>query len=70
MRRFFWAGTCDFYGGLCLLVWELVCRPLQYRGLGIKNLAMHGLALKSALGMAPVHRHQQAMARSPHAQRH
>ena len=43
---FFWAGKDHVNGGRCLVAWDRVCRPLEYGGLGIKNLRLQGLALR------------------------
>jgi hypothetical protein len=37
-------------GGQCLVTRENVCKPLDYGGLGIKNLHLHGLALRMQAG--------------------
>lgn len=46
MRSFFWAGKDRVNGGQCLVAWDKICRPIQYGGLGIKNLKVQALALR------------------------
>jgi hypothetical protein len=47
LRGFFWAGKKDVNGGQCLVAWDVVWRPTILGGLGIKNLRLHGLALRA-----------------------
>jgi hypothetical protein len=47
LRTFFWAGKKEVHGGQCLVAWEVVCRPEEYGGLGIKDLRLQGLALRT-----------------------
>ena len=47
MRAFFWAGAETVHGGQCLVAWENVCKPYEYGGLGVKNLRLQGLALRT-----------------------
>jgi hypothetical protein len=44
-RAFFWAAKEEVNGGQCLVTWDAVCKPTCYGGLGVKNLALQGLAL-------------------------
>ncbi|KAM0877851.1 hypothetical protein ACQ4PT_035236 [Festuca glaucescens] len=46
LRGFFWAGKDRANGGQCLVAWERVCKPLEFGGLGVKNLRLQGLALR------------------------
>jgi hypothetical protein len=46
MRAFFWAGKNEINGGQCLVAWDMICKPTHFGGLGIKNLALQGLALR------------------------
>jgi hypothetical protein len=46
-RAFFWAGKQGVSGGQCLVAWDSVYRPWSQGGLGIKNLQLQGLALRS-----------------------
>ncbi|KAM0830034.1 hypothetical protein ACQ4PT_066498 [Festuca glaucescens] len=46
MRGFFWAGKDRANGGQCLVAWERVCKPIEFGGLGVKDLRLHGLALR------------------------
>jgi hypothetical protein len=46
-RAFFWAGKQEISGGQCLVAWDNICRPWSQGGLGIKNLQLQGLALRS-----------------------
>ena len=46
MRAFFWAGKAEINGGNCLVSWWKVCKPLQFGGLGVKDLRLQGLALR------------------------
>jgi hypothetical protein len=45
-RAFFWAGKNKVNGGQCLVAWDAVCKPYEFGGLGVKNLRLHGLALR------------------------
>jgi hypothetical protein len=45
-RAFFWAGKNKVNGGQCLVAWDAVCKPYEFGGLGVKNLLLHGLALR------------------------
>jgi hypothetical protein len=47
LRAFFWAGKKQVNGGQCLVSWEAICRPLCHGGLGVKDLRLHGLALRT-----------------------
>jgi hypothetical protein len=47
LRAFFWAGKKRVHGGQCLVAWEVVCRPERDGGLGIKDLHLQGLALRT-----------------------
>jgi hypothetical protein len=33
-------------GGQCLVAWKEICKPLEFGGLGVKNLRLQGLALR------------------------
>ncbi|GJM95706.1 hypothetical protein PR202_ga12483 [Eleusine coracana subsp. coracana] len=46
MRGFLWKGHGTANGGCCLVSWNQVQRPLQYGGLGIRNLELQGWALR------------------------
>ncbi|KAM0866294.1 hypothetical protein ACQ4PT_042721 [Festuca glaucescens] len=46
MRAFFWAGKKEVHGGQCLVSWDTICKPTQFGGLGVKDLRLHGLALR------------------------
>lgn len=46
-RAFFWAGKNEMNAGQCLVAWDKICKPQRYGGLGIKNLLLQGLALRS-----------------------
>ena len=45
LRAWFWAGEEEVHGGQYLVVWNQVCRPLRYGGLGVKDLHLQGLSL-------------------------
>ena len=45
-RGFLWAGRADAHGGHCHVNWRKVCRPLEYGGLGIRDLERTGLSLR------------------------
>jgi hypothetical protein len=47
LRAFFSAGKKEVHGGQCLVVWEIVCRPDRFGGLGIKDLRFQGIALRT-----------------------
>lgn len=38
MRLFFWAGKDHVNGGHCLVARNMICKPLCFSGLGVKNL--------------------------------
>ena len=40
-------GKKEAIAGRCLVAWDTVCRPVIYGGLGIKDLRLHGLALRT-----------------------
>jgi hypothetical protein len=44
---FFWAGKKTVHGGQCLVAWDAICSPKIYGGLGIKDLRLHGIALRT-----------------------
>jgi hypothetical protein len=44
-RSFIWVGRKDSNGGHCHVNWEKVCRPLQYGGLGVPDLARMAISL-------------------------
>jgi hypothetical protein len=46
-RGFYWAAKEQANGGQCLVAWDKVCLPYKFGGLGIKNLRIQGLALRS-----------------------
>jgi hypothetical protein len=43
---FFWAASERASGGQCLVAWDQLCKPLEYGGLGIKDLKLQSLALR------------------------
>jgi hypothetical protein len=45
-RGFLWAGRKEANGGNCHVNWNRVCRPIQFGGLGVQNMAKAGLALR------------------------
>jgi hypothetical protein len=45
-RGLFWSDKDKAHGGQCLVAWNQVCKPLEYGGLGVKNLRLQGLALR------------------------
>jgi hypothetical protein len=46
-RAFFWAGKKTVHGGQCLVAWDVICSPKRLGGLGIKDLRLHGIALRT-----------------------
>jgi hypothetical protein len=46
LKGFFWAGKERANGGQCLVAWEQIAKPQEFGGLGVKNLRLHGLALR------------------------
>ena len=40
MRGFFWAGKDRATGGQCLVAWHNICKPLEFGGLGVKDLSL------------------------------
>lgn len=45
MRSFFWAGKDRANGGQCLVAWNMICRLVEFGGLGVKSLKLQALAL-------------------------
>jgi hypothetical protein len=45
-RGFFWAGKDRVEEGQCLVAWQQVCKPVKFGGLGVKDLRLHGIALR------------------------
>jgi hypothetical protein len=45
-RGFFWTAKDSANGGQCLVTWNSVCKPYEFGGLGVKNLRLHGVALR------------------------
>ena len=45
-RSFLWAGDEEANGGKCLVNWQRVCSPKRLGGLGIKDVAAYGRALR------------------------
>jgi hypothetical protein len=46
LRSFLWTGKEKALGGQCLVAWNNVCQPHCFRGLGIKDFKLQGLALR------------------------
>jgi hypothetical protein len=46
IRGFFWVGKKQANGGQCLVAWDNICKPTHLGGLGVKDLRLHGLALR------------------------
>jgi hypothetical protein len=47
MTTFLWTGTDVVQGGKCLMAWERVQRPLHLGGLGVLDLNLFGIALRT-----------------------
>ncbi|KAM0911172.1 hypothetical protein ACQ4PT_013675 [Festuca glaucescens] len=47
IRGFLWKGRKDVKGGHCLVAWDKVCTPKEWGGLGIPNLRMMNVALRT-----------------------
>jgi hypothetical protein len=47
IRGFLWKGRKDVKGGHCLVAWDKVCTPKAWGGLGIPNLRMMNVALRT-----------------------
>jgi hypothetical protein len=45
-RGIFWSNKDRASGGQCLVAWKEICKPLEFGGLGVKNLRLQGLALR------------------------
>jgi hypothetical protein len=45
-RAFIWAACDKVTGGKCKVNWEAVCKPVEYGGIGILNLAKFSSALQ------------------------
>jgi hypothetical protein len=45
-RAFLWAASDKVTGGKCKVSWDMVCKPKEYGGLGILNLAKFASALR------------------------
>ncbi|KAM0913367.1 hypothetical protein ACQ4PT_012221 [Festuca glaucescens] len=46
-RGFLWAGSEDAKGGCCAVAWHLVCQPKALGGLGLRNLRLMNIALRT-----------------------
>jgi hypothetical protein len=46
-RKFFWAGHDSSVRGKCLVAWVTVCLPTTHGGLGVTDLRIAGLALRT-----------------------
>jgi hypothetical protein len=46
MCAFFWDGKDKVHGGQCLVLWDYICMSYKYGVLGVKDLRLHGLALR------------------------
>ena len=46
-RGFLWAGADDAKGGCCAVAWHLVCQPKSLGGLGLRNLRLLNVALRT-----------------------
>lgn len=46
-RGFLWESKEEATGGKCLVNWKRVCRPTEFGGLGIINLAAQSIALRA-----------------------
>lgn len=46
MRAFFCTGKKKVNGGQCIVAWNTIYKPVEFGGLGVKNLGMQGLALR------------------------
>jgi hypothetical protein len=46
-RGFLWAGKAQANGGCCQVAWTKVCSPKDYGGLGVPNLELMGIVLRS-----------------------
>uniref|UniRef100_A0A453I822 Reverse transcriptase zinc-binding domain-containing protein n=1 Tax=Aegilops tauschii subsp. strangulata TaxID=200361 RepID=A0A453I822_AEGTS len=46
-RGFLWAGRAKANGGNCHVNWQRVARPIALGGLGVRDLARTGLALRT-----------------------
>ena len=40
-------GKKEISGGLCLVAWDAICKPIELGGLGVKDLRSQGLALRA-----------------------
>ena len=47
LRGFFWAGKERAHGGQCLVSWDRICKPFEFGGLGIRDLRLQGIALRT-----------------------
>jgi hypothetical protein len=47
IRGFLWKGRKDVKGGHCLVAWDKVCTTKKWGGLGIPNLRMMNVALRT-----------------------
>jgi hypothetical protein len=47
IRGFLWKGRKEVKGGHCLVAWDKVCAPKEWGGLGIPNIKMMNLALRT-----------------------
>jgi hypothetical protein len=47
IRGFLWKGRKEVKGGHCSVAWDRVCTPKEWGGLGIPNIRMMNLALRT-----------------------
>ena len=46
IRDFLWHGRRDARSGSCLVSWPRVCRPIEFGGLGVRDLYLTGISLR------------------------
>ena len=46
IRDFLWHGRRDARLGSCLVGWPRVCRPIEFDGLGVRDLHLTGISLR------------------------
>jgi hypothetical protein len=52
LRSFFWAGLKEANGGQCLVVWDQICKPYDYGGLGGQKPEVAKLGTQSEMNLA------------------
>jgi hypothetical protein len=47
LRGFFWSASTEARRGQCAVAWDMICSPKALEGIGVKNLRLLNLALRT-----------------------